>query len=219
VEALLRWHHPDLGNVPPSRFVPVLEENGLILPVGEWVVEEACRQLKAWIEQGLGGLTASINISARQLQDKGIERKIADIVSSCSLDPSRIELELTESVLMNKPDEVAVLLTRIKQCGMRISVDDFGTGYSSLSYLKRFPLDVLKIDRSFVKDMLDNPEDVMIIRAIVALARSLKLRTVAEGVETEEQFSLLARLGCDEYQGYLVSPPLPGNQLAAMLVQ
>jgi diguanylate cyclase (GGDEF)-like protein/PAS domain S-box-containing protein len=217
LEALLRWQHAEFGLVAPGRFIPILEDNGLVVQVGEWVLSEVCRQLDVWSSDKLQALSVSLNLSGRQLQQKGLESSIKRIVSETSADPRLLELEITESVLMRNPEHAARILREVKDIGMRLSVDDFGTGYSSLSYLKSFPLDALKIDRSFVKDLVSGSDDAAIVQAIVALAKSLNLRTVAEGVEDTAQFALLKALGCDEYQGYYFARPLPPDQLTKLL--
>lgn len=213
LEALLRWQHAEFGLVAPGRFIPILEDNGLIVQVGEWVLSEVCRQLDVWSSDKLQALSVSLNLSGRQLQQKGLESSITRIVSETSADPRLLELEITESVLMQNPEHAARILRQVKDIGMRLSVDDFGTGYSSLSYLKSFPLDALKIDRSFIKDLVAGSGDTAIVQAIVALAKSLNLRTIAEGVEDVAQLALLKALGCNEYQGYYFSRPLPPDQL------
>jgi diguanylate cyclase (GGDEF)-like protein/PAS domain S-box-containing protein len=217
VEALLRWQHPELGLVPPARFISILEDNGLIVPVGEWVLSQACRQLAQWRARGFDALGVSVNLSGRQLQEPHVERSIKRIVAVEGIDPRLIELEITESVLMRNPEQAAHILRALKGSGMRLSVDDFGTGYSSLSYLRSFPLDALKIDRSFVKDLITRADDAAIVKAIVALAQSLRLRTIAEGVEESEQYALLTSLGCDEYQGYYFSRPRPADEIAVLV--
>jgi EAL domain-containing protein (putative c-di-GMP-specific phosphodiesterase class I) len=217
VEALLRWQHPELGLVPPVRFISILEDNGMIVPVGEWVLQQAARQLELWRRQGLAPVTMAVNLSGRQLQQKHLEQSIQRIVAQSGVDPRLLELEITESVLMRNPEQAAHILNELKSIGMRLSVDDFGTGYSSLSYLRSFPLDALKIDRSFVKDLIVRADDAAIVKAIVALAQSLKLKTIAEGVEEEAQYALLRSLGCDQYQGYYFSRPVPADQIARLL--
>jgi diguanylate cyclase (GGDEF)-like protein/PAS domain S-box-containing protein len=216
-EALLRWQHPELGLVPPNRFISILEDSRMIVPVGEWVLQQVARQMQEWAEQGLTPVSIAVNLSGRQLQQKHVERSIARIVTAAGMDPSRFELEITESVLMHNPEQAAHILRELKAIGMRLSVDDFGTGYSSLSYLRSFPLDALKIDRSFVQDLIIREDDNAIVKAIVALARSLKLETVAEGVEAHAQFALLRALGCDQYQGYYFSRPVLPDELARLL--
>nr|WP_314545337.1 EAL domain-containing protein [uncultured Massilia sp.] len=216
-EALLRWNHPERGLVAPLEFIPILEDTGLILPVGEWVIGEVCRQLKAWEAQGMVPPPVAVNLSARQLQQGDLPGAIERIVSGAGVAPALLEFELTESMLMTDPEAAVAILSRIKALGMRLSVDDFGTGYSSLAYLKRFPLDALKIDRTFVRDLADDPDDAAITKAVIRLAHSLSLTVVAEGVETIEQIRELERYRCDEIQGYFVSRPLPADACGALL--
>jgi diguanylate cyclase (GGDEF)-like protein/PAS domain S-box-containing protein len=216
-EALLRWNHPQRGLVPPLEFVSILEDTGLIIPVGEWVIEEVCRQLRSWEAAGLPAPPVAINLSARQLQQDGLAEAIARIAGGAGVDPALLEFELTESMLMTDPEAAVATLSRIKALGMRLSVDDFGTGYSSLAYLKRFPLDALKIDRTFVRDLPDDPDDAAITKAVIRLAHSLSLKVVAEGVENIEQLRELERYDCDEIQGYYISKPLAAADCAAFL--
>jgi diguanylate cyclase (GGDEF)-like protein/PAS domain S-box-containing protein len=216
-EALLRWNHPQRGLVPPLEFIAILEDTGLILPVGEWVIGEVCRQLKAWQAQGMAVRPVAINLSARQLQQADLAGAVERIVVRAGVDPALLEFELTESMLMANPEAAVEILTRIKALGIRLSVDDFGTGYSSLAYLKRFPLDALKIDRTFVRDLPDDPDDAAITKAVIRLAHSLSLKVVAEGVENAAQLRELEQYGCDEIQGYYVSRPLPAHGCAALL--
>jgi diguanylate cyclase (GGDEF)-like protein len=218
-EALLRWNHPQRGLVPPLEFVSILEDTGLILPVGEWVIGEVCRQLKAWQAQGLPLPPVAINLSARQLQQDDLAGAVERIVMAAGVDPALLEFELTESMLMANPEAAVEILSRIKALGMRLSVDDFGTGYSSLAYLKRFPLDALKIDRTFVRDLPHDSDDAAITKAVIRLAHSLNLKVVAEGVENVEQIHELEKYDCDEIQGYYVSRPLPAEAAAALLVR
>ncbi|TQK03331.1 EAL domain-containing protein [Herbaspirillum sp. SJZ107] len=217
-EALLRWNHPQRGLVPPLEFISILEDTGLILPVGEWVIGEVCRQLKAWQADGLPLAPVAINLSARQLQQDDLAGAIERIVVGAGVEPTLLEFELTESMLMTNPEAAVETLSRIKALGMRLSVDDFGTGYSSLAYLKRFPLDALKIDRTFVRDLPHDSDDALITKAVIRLAHSLNLKVVAEGVENVEQIRELEKYDCDEIQGYYVSRPLPAQGAAAMLV-
>ena len=218
-EALLRWRHPDpeKGLVLPGEFVPVLEDTGLIVPVGEWVLREVCGQIQAWQREGLAVKPVTVNVSARQFQQKDFESIVRHILREAGIDPSLLQFELTESLLMSDPEGAARTLRGLKDSGVKISVDDFGTGYSSLAYLKRFPIDALKIDYSFVRDITTDPEDAMITLAIIGLAHSLKLKVVAEGVETQEQLELLAANGCDEIQGHLFSVPDTAEKCAKML--
>jgi diguanylate cyclase (GGDEF)-like protein/PAS domain S-box-containing protein len=216
-EALLRWQHPQRGLVPPLEFISILEDTGLILPVGEWVIAEVCRQLGSWAQAGLPVPPVAINLSARQLQQADLAEAIERIVGAAGIDPGLLEFELTESMLMVNPEAAVAILCRIKALGMRLSVDDFGTGYSSLAYLKRFPLDALKIDRTFVRDLPDDADDAAITKAVIRLAHSLSLKVVAEGVENIAQLRELEQYDCDEIQGYYVSWPLPAAACAALL--
>jgi diguanylate cyclase (GGDEF)-like protein/PAS domain S-box-containing protein len=216
VEALLRWQHPQRGVLSPVTFMAVAEESGLIEPIGQWVLRTACQRAKAWLDSGYPALKVAVNISARELiRPREFARGISRILSSTGLDPRSLELEMTESLLIQNAEENIAVLRRLGDEGVRIAVDDFGKGYSSLSYLRQLPIDALKIDRSFVRDIERDSEDVAIIRAIVAMAHSLGLQVTAEGVETRGQLDALARLGCDEYQGYLFSRPLPAVEIAA----
>jgi diguanylate cyclase (GGDEF)-like protein/PAS domain S-box-containing protein len=217
LEALLRWQHPERGLVPPLEFIPVLEETGLVVPVGEWVMGEVCAQIKAWQKSGLSVPPVAINISARQFQQKDLEITVRRILRDAGLDPSLIQFELTESLLMQDPEAAARTLGGLKQSGVKISVDDFGTGYSSLAYLRRFPIDALKIDRAFIRDIITDPDDAAITLAIIGLAHSLKLKVIAEGVETESQLEFLSAHACDEVQGFLFSKPVAPEACARML--
>jgi diguanylate cyclase (GGDEF)-like protein/PAS domain S-box-containing protein len=216
-EALLRWNHPERGQVPPLEFISILEDTGLIIPVGEWVIGQVCRQLKLWEQEDGIALPVAINLSARQFQQAGLSSAIATIVQAAGVDPRLLEFELTESMLMLDPESAVATLRSIKDQGMRLSVDDFGTGYSSLGYLKRFPLDALKIDRTFVRDLPDDADDAAITKAVISLAHSLNLKVVAEGVETLEQLRILQAYDCDEIQGYYFSKPLPADACRALL--
>ena len=209
-EALLRWRHPERGIVMPSEFIPLLEDSGLILPVGEWVLETVCAQLQAWSRESddMADAHVAINISARQFASKDLAQRFQVIVEKYQVDPRRIELEITESALMIDPEAARRTLDYLKALGMKLSIDDFGTGYSSLAYLKRFPLDTLKIDASFVRDVTSDADDANITRTVIAMAHNLRLNVVAEGVETAEQLAFLAEHGCDLYQGYYLSRPL-----------
>ncbi|MFL6711069.1 MAG: putative bifunctional diguanylate cyclase/phosphodiesterase [Massilia sp.] len=217
MEALVRWHCPERGLVPPSEFIGVSEEIGLIIPLGAWVLREACRQNRAWQVAGLPHLRVAVNLSAYQFRQKDLPEFIAGILAEEGMDPSCLELEVTESVVMHNPVDAACILERLHAQGIHISVDDFGTGYSSLSYLKQFRLDTLKIDRSFVRDISSDADDAAIVRSVIALAHSLRLKVIAEGVETDEQLAYLRELGCDEYQGYLRSKPLPAAEFEQLL--
>jgi diguanylate cyclase (GGDEF)-like protein/PAS domain S-box-containing protein len=218
-EALLRWNHPQRGLVPPLEFIPILEDTGLIIRVGEWVIAEVCRQLRAWEAHDLPLPPVAINLSARQLQQDDLVGAVERIVLDAGVDCSLLEFELTESMLMTNPEAAVETLKRIKALGMRLSVDDFGTGYSSLAYLKRFPLDALKIDRTFVRDLPGDLDDAAITRAVIRLAHSLSLKVVAEGVETVEQVRELEKYDCDEIQGYYISRPLPPAACAELLAR
>jgi diguanylate cyclase (GGDEF)-like protein/PAS domain S-box-containing protein len=220
VEALLRWNHPDLGLVSPVRFVPILEDNGLIVQVGEWVLGEACRQLKAWRADGIGlRMSVAVNLSGRQLQQADLHRCIERIVSGSGVDPRLIELEITESMLMRNPEHAIGILRYLKNLGMCLSMDDFGTGYSSLSYLKRFPVDRLKIDRSFVRDIASDRDDAAISQSIIAMGHSLDLKVIAEGVETAEQLAFLKKASCDEAQGYYFSKPISAEEIPRLVAR
>ncbi|PMZ95102.1 MULTISPECIES: GGDEF and EAL domain-containing protein [unclassified Pseudomonas] len=214
-EALLRWRHPTRGLVPPGDFIPVIEELGLVVDVGDWVLREASRQLKAWHQQKVRVPKVSVNISARQFSDGQLGTRIATILDETGLPPACLELELTESILMREVNEAMQILDSLKNLGLSIAVDDFGTGYSSLNYLKQFPIDVLKIDRTFVDGLPEGEQDAQIARAIIAMAHSLNLAVIAEGVETHEQLEFLREHGCDEVQGYLFGRPMPANQFEA----
>jgi diguanylate cyclase (GGDEF)-like protein/PAS domain S-box-containing protein len=215
VEALLRWDHPDQGLVTPNRFIPVAEESGLIIPIGAWVLGEACRQLRRWQVKRYGGLQGAVevNLSARQVDDPQIVATVAQILSETGLNPSYLTLEITESALMNDAAAALSVLRALKELGVTLAIDDFGTGYSSLSYLQRFPLDILKIDKTFVDELGTAPEGSEIISAVINLAHALGLQVIAEGVETELQLEELERLDCDFAQGYLFSRPVPAHEL------
>jgi len=218
VEALLRWHRPGHGLVPPDRFVGVLEDTGMILPVGAWVLRAACEQLAAWDRLGLPALRLAVNLSARQFRHLFLASLVEDSLRENSIDPQRLEIELTESLLAEDTESTRGMLETFRRLGVRLAIDDFGTGHSSLSYIKRFDIDTLKIDRSFVQSLTDNEEDVAIAAAVIALGRSMRMCVVAEGVETSEQAQLLRDLGCDEMQGYLLGRPMPGADFAAWYV-
>ena len=215
-EALMRWRHPDLGLVPPNRFIPAAEDSGLIVPMGQWALHEACRQNKAWQDAGLINVPISVNVSALQFAE-ALDQVTAASLQAAGLDAHWLELEVTESTLMESVNDAIHTLNTLKQMGVRLSIDDFGTGYSSLSYLKRFPLDKLKVDRSFVIDILTDADDAAIAGAVISLAKNLRLKVIAEGVETAEQLAFLEQLGCDELQGYLVAPALPAGDVPGFL--
>ena len=217
VEALLRWERPEHGLVPPADFVPLLEDTGLIVPVGEWVIAEACRQIAAWRASGREPVSIAINISARQFAARNLGEIVRRVLDQHGADPRYIELELTESLLMVNTEEAVRTLEYLKSLGLRLSIDDFGTGYSSLSYLKRFPIDALKIDRSFIDEITTDVGDATITRAVIGMAHNLGLKVVAEGVETEEQISFLSANGCDEAQGYYFARPRPAGEITEWL--
>ena len=217
VEALIRWSHPELGMVPPTRFISLAEETGLIVPIGNWVLAEACRQTRLWLDAGFASLHTAINLSARQFAETDLVQVIAAALMRSGLPPSSLEIELTESLVMADVDHAIGVLRELKTLGVQLSIDDFGTGYSSLSYLKRFPIDVLKIDRSFVNDITTDSDDAAIVSSIISLAHSLRLKVVAEGVETAEQLEYLRQHGCDLMQGYYFSKPLTATAMTQML--
>ncbi len=217
VEALLRWRHPKRGLVLPGQFISVAEETGAIVPIGDWVLETACAQVKKWQDMGLPRIGLAVNVSARQLNQDDLIDTVSRVLSKTGIQPSCLELELTESVAMQDAARTIHFFTELKKMGIQISIDDFGTGYSSLSYLKRFPIDKLKIDKSFVKDIVNDADDEAIVKAIIAVAHSLKLKVVAEGVETKEQLRFLRLHHCDEWQGFHFSRPIPGDEMTQML--
>jgi diguanylate cyclase (GGDEF)-like protein/PAS domain S-box-containing protein len=216
-EALLRWRHPERGPVPPVEFIPVLEETGLIVAVGEWVLRRACKDLKAWMAAGLEPMPVAVNLSARQFRQQDLDAQIRAIVRDAGVAPELIELEITESQLMHDPDHAARVIRSLADSGFRVAIDDFGTGYSSLSYLTRFPVAALKIDRSFVADVLSDRADAAIVRAVIDMAHTLGFLVVAEGVETEAQVTVLRGLGCEQAQGYFFAKPMPEAELRALL--
>ncbi|CCG41774.1 putative bifunctional diguanylate cyclase/phosphodiesterase [Magnetospirillum molischianum] len=216
-EALIRWNHPELGRVSPDRFIPVAEESGLIVPIGEWVLREACRRAAAWQKEGLAGVTVAVNLSALQFKRGNLKQTVTDALAEFGLDPTCLELELTESILIKDVEEVLATVFQLKSLGLKLAIDDFGTGYSSLSYLKRFKVDKLKIDKSFVRDLASDPDDAAIIRTIIQMAHSLNLRTIAEGVEDQEMLDRLRLFHCDEIQGYLIARPMPIDDFIAFV--
>ena len=217
VEALIRWHHPELGMILPARFIPLAEDTGLICPIGEWVLRTACRQAKAGHTAGYTDLSMAVNVSGRQFRQRNLPDLLRHVLDETGLDAHRLEIELTESAVMQDPGAAVETLRQLKAIGVSLSIDDFGTGYSSLSYLKRFPIDVVKIDQSFIRELAGNVDDASITRAIIAMARALDMRTLAEGVETKGQAAFLIASGCDEMQGYLFSRPLPAGGFEALL--
>jgi len=208
VEALLRWQTPE-GLIPPGQFIPLAEETGLIVPMGTWVIQEACRQARAWLNAGLPPMTVAVNLSALQFRRDDLLKTVGDALEANQLSGSALELELTESILIQDAEATLATLKALNAMGVLLSIDDFGTGYSSLAYLKRFTVDKLKIDQSFVRDITSDGDSAAIVRAVVQMAASLKLKTIAEGVETEEQAAALRETGCDEVQGYLYARPMP----------
>ena len=216
-EALLRWRHPERGIVAPADFVPVLEENGLIVPVGEWVVRRACEDVKGWLAAGLKVLPVAVNLSARQFRQQFLDRRIRTLVHAAGVDPSLIELEITESQLMLDPDHAIRMMNSLRDAGIRMAIDDFGTGYSSLSYLTRLPVAALKIDRSFVADALSDAADAAIVRTIIDMAHTLDFTVIAEGVETDGQMAFLRQFGCEQGQGFLFARPMPAEDFSALI--
>jgi diguanylate cyclase (GGDEF)-like protein/PAS domain S-box-containing protein len=220
VEALLRWQPPGQPMMYPGDFVPMAEETGLIVQIGEWVLRNACAQLRTWENAGLcDGVRMAVNLSARQFKQHNVVNMVSRVLQGTDCDPHRLELEITESVLMDHPDAAVATLQQLSDMGVSLAIDDFGTGYSSLSYLKKFPLDALKIDRSFVRDITTDSDDAAIARAVIALAHSMKLIVIAEGVETPEQLAFLKEQDCDQVQGYLLGRPVPAEQIREVLAQ
>lgn len=217
VEALLRWIHPELGIIPPQEFISIAEENGLIVPITDWVLKEACRQNRSWQIDGLPPLRMAVNISTQIFKQRDLPAMIAATLEETGLQPRFLEVEITESLMLNNVDGTIQILKQVRDMGVSISIDDFGTGYSSFSYLKQLPVNAIKIDRSFVKDLPGNPEDIAIVKAIIATSHSLSLKVIAEGVETVEQREFLAAHNCDEYQGYLFSRPQPAGDIAQLI--
>jgi EAL domain-containing protein (putative c-di-GMP-specific phosphodiesterase class I) len=216
-EALIRWRHPDRGLVLPTHFVPIAEESGLIVPIGQWVLREACRQARAWQDAGLQPVPVAVNISAVEFRSKGFLDGVGRILHETRLDPHFLELELTESVLMQDVESTASVLRALKAMGVHIAVDDFGTGYSSLSYLRQLPIDALKVDQSFVQEITADPGGSPIITAVISMGKSLRHRVIAEGVETPEQLAFLQAQRCAEGQGYHFSRPLNAEEFLVLL--
>ena len=217
VEALIRWHHPQRGLVPPAQFIPIAEECGFIVPIGQWVLREACRQARAWQDAGLPPMRIAINISAVELRAKDFVAGVRAILTETGLEPRYLELELTETFLMQDSKSTAAVLQALKDMGVQLALDDFGTGYSSLSYLKRFPIDTLKIDQSFVRDLTTDADDASIVSAVISMGKSLHMRVVAEGVETREQLAFLQEQSCPEGQGYYFSRPVVAEEFTQLL--
>lgn len=219
LEALLRWERPDYGAVSPAVFVPILESLGLIVPVGRWVIEQVCRQIAEWQQGPIGPVEVSVNVSGHQLIEGDLIADIARLLKQHQVEPHWLEVELTEGSLMENTQHTIASLQRLHTMGVKISIDDFGTGYSSLAYLRRFPIDTLKIDIAFIREVTSNLQDAAITRTIIELAHSLNLRVVAEGVETQAQLAFLKEAGCDQIQGYLFSRPLPVETLERLLLE
>ena len=216
-EALIRWHHPQRGLISPMQFIPLAEECGLIHDIGAWALREACRQCAEWRREGQPSLRVAVNVAASQFRRGDLLKVVSSALQDSNLDPRFLEIELTESAVMTNPEDSAAILEQLSRMGVLVSVDDFGTGYSSMSYLRRFPIDKLKIDRSFISELTTRADDASIVQAIISLAHSLRLKVVAEGVETLEQLKFLQSVGCDQYQGYHFSPPLPAAQFAELV--
>jgi EAL domain-containing protein (putative c-di-GMP-specific phosphodiesterase class I) len=216
LEALLRWQHPELGLVPPDKFIRITENSGLIMPIGEWVLRTACSQARKWQDEGLTAVSVAVNVSAVQFR-QDFPETVRRVLHETGLAPQYLELELTESLLLSNADVVFSVLHQLTAMGLRLAIDDFGTGYSSLSYLKQFPVSKLKIDRSFIRDLAVNPDEAAITTAIISMAKSLNLKVIAEGVENEAQMAFLRAHQCDEIQGYYFSKPLAADEVADKL--
>ena len=216
-EALVRWQHPERGLIPPNIFIPVAEESGLIRQLGEWVLYTACMQQKKWHQSELYSIRMAVNISGRQFISQQLIFEIQKIVTDTGIDPNKLELELTESTIMENVEENITVLQKLHDMGVQLSIDDFGTGYSSMAYLKRFPIDQLKIDQSFVRDIVTDADDAAIVNATTALGHNLNMHVIAEGVETLEQIQFLKNNGCDEIQGYYFSRPVTADEFTALL--
>ena len=213
VEALLRWHHKTRGMIPPSYFIPIIEDTGLIIPIGEWVLRQACNDMAQWQKDNIGVNRIAINVSARQFKQPGFIDLVQEVIADSTIDPRQLELELTESILIDDLDHTLDILTRLRAMGVRMAIDDFGTGYSSLNYLKQFPVDTLKIDQSFIQNLPHNNDDAQITRTIISMAHNLGLGVIAEGVETKEQLEFLQQVECEEVQGFYFSKPVPAKTL------
>ncbi|MGB7846412.1 MAG: EAL domain-containing protein [Candidatus Acidiferrum sp.] len=216
-EALLRWRHPELGLITPDRFIPVAENTGLIIPIGEWVLRTACLQALQWQSEGFPPLTVAVNVSPVQFRQKAFPELVQRVLDETGLSPEYLDLELTEGLIISSPEVVLSAFHELKEMGVKLSIDDFGTGYSNLSYLRHFPVHKLKIDRSFIRDLASDPDDASITSTIISMARSLNLKVIAEGVENEGQMSFLRAHDCDEYQGFYFSKPLPASDFANCL--
>jgi EAL domain-containing protein (putative c-di-GMP-specific phosphodiesterase class I) len=216
-EALVRWQHPDKGMIPPGAFISIAEDTGLIVPLGAWVLRETCARARLWQQQGLPTIVVSANLSARQFHQTGIVETVRQALTETGLAPEYLELELTESMIMRNPDQAAETMRQLKGLGVHLALDDFGTGYSSLNYLRRFPVDSLKIDRTFISDVAVDASSAAVATSVVAIAHSLGLKAIAEGVETDEQLEFLRNCRCDAFQGYFFSKPLPPEEFAELL--
>jgi len=215
-EALVRWRRPEIGLVPPGKFIPVAEECGLIIPIGSFVLSTACLQNRNW-QDIYPGLSVAVNVSCRQFGHANLTREVFDVLEGTGLSPECLELEITETTVMQKPDDAILILKELKRAGVKIMIDDFGTGYSSMNYLRRLPVDALKIDISFIRNVITNPSDAVIVKTIIAMAHNLGIKVIAEGVEDRLQLEFLREHGCDIIQGYLLSPPLPARDCQALL--
>jgi EAL domain-containing protein (putative c-di-GMP-specific phosphodiesterase class I) len=216
LEALLRWNHSEFGFIPPNEFIPFVEESGQIHQLGEWVLRSVCSQIKSWQESGLGSIKVAVNLSAKQFEGD-ISQMITAILMEHQISPSSLILEITEGTAMENVDQNIITMEKLRNLGLEISIDDFGTGYSSLAYLKKFPIHTLKIDRSFIMDIQKNLDDLAITQAIVAMAKNLRLKVLAEGVETAEQLQILRDAGCDYIQGYYYSQAIPAEEIPRFL--
>jgi len=219
IEGLLRWHYPARGEVTPAEFIRIAEERRLIIPLGEWVLRTACRQMKEWQDRGAGPLRLAVNLSARQFQQHDLVEMVRGILDETGLNPASLELEITETTAMQHAENTVEVLRALRDIGVGISIDDFGMGYSSLNYLRRFPITAVKIDRAFVNDLTSSDNGGAIVTAVIGMARSLRLRVVAEGVETAEQFAILRSRDCDEAQGYYFSRPVSAEDISRMLIE
>jgi EAL domain-containing protein (putative c-di-GMP-specific phosphodiesterase class I) len=217
VEALMRWQHPAQGLIAPSEFIPLAEETGLIVPLGRWMLRASCTQIRQWLDRGYRLGRIAVNLSARQFRQPGLVEDITLILNEVGLSPEHLELEITESIAMDNVETTIAKLEVLKNMGLQLSIDDFGTGYSSLSYLKRFAIDKLKIDKSFVRDIVTDPNDAAIAASTIALAHKMGLKVIAEGVETAEQVAFLREQGCDEVQGFFYGKPVPAREFERLL--
>jgi EAL domain-containing protein (putative c-di-GMP-specific phosphodiesterase class I) len=217
VEALIRWQHPQRGLLLPGQFLAIAEDTGMIVTIGQWVLCEACKQMREWLDAGLLVVPVAVNISSLEFRSDQFLEGVQTALNKSNVNPRYLELELTESVLMRHAESTAIALGQLKAIGVRLAVDDFGTGYSSLSYLTRFPIDTLKLDQSFVRNINSSSEDAIVVSAVIAMGKSLNHRVIAEGVETQEQLAFLQAHGCEEGQGYYFSRPLPGQQFMKLM--